>query len=331
MEMYSTLLPDVTDYEQYHTLHLLSQEIKQQYGAYFKRKKQQKEKREKILKERNHYKDIIEVEKEQKKCIKMESEDDVLVDCTLQWLNMLTKAQKEKVVDSIMKLQQVKIEPKPSSTSQEPFVPPPGKFRKEKPAEKIMEEEEEEKKKMENAVEAAGKKSVDDDMDTTTGDSTQVGKKEEDKSASSSKEVEAEKIIYRGVDVTKCERTSALRRLKECFPGYHHDDWSGFYNKGFPYPAQHHHMFWRKKYRQPSEPRGEHWHEIDENKLMDEYIKRRMNEELVQQLIDIAGVTCYECDDPQLHQIYQKEVEKRTEVSKQGLRNPDFSDRGTPA
>ena len=26
MEMYSTLLPDVTDYEQYHTLHLLSQE-----------------------------------------------------------------------------------------------------------------------------------------------------------------------------------------------------------------------------------------------------------------------------------------------------------------
>ena len=154
MAMYSQLLPDVTDYEEYHTLQLSCQQIRDNYAKYFtfKRLRKQPEERqqkiqEKHLKERNRYKEIIDVEKEQKKCIKMESQDDLLVDCTLQWLNMLTKTQKERVVDSIMNLQQVKKEPEPPSASQEPFVPPPDKQRKEKPEEKIKEDGEEEEKR----------------------------------------------------------------------------------------------------------------------------------------------------------------------------------------
>lgn len=114
----------------------------------------------------------------------------------------------------------MKKEPEPPSSSQEPFVPPPDKYRKEKSEEKIKEEKEEEEKKMKKAVEAANKATVDDDMDTTQDDSAQAGTKEKDKPASSSEKEVANKVIYDGVDVTECEHTSVLRRLKECFPGF---------------------------------------------------------------------------------------------------------------
>lgn len=159
---------------------------------------------QKKLQERNQYKEVIEVEKEQKKCIKMESQDDLLVDCTLQWLNMLSKSQQEKVVDNILKLKQVKKEPEPPQEEKEPFVPPPDMYRKEKSEEKIKEEEEEERK-MKTAVEAADKATGDGEMDTTEDDSTKVETKEEKATASSSKEGEAERIFYEGVDVTECD------------------------------------------------------------------------------------------------------------------------------
>lgn len=97
MAVYSQLLPNISGFEEFHTLQLEYQKIKKGYDNFFTFKnlrKQLEERKKKIqdkhLKERNKYKEIIEVEREQKKCIKMESDDDLLVDCTLQWLNMLT-------------------------------------------------------------------------------------------------------------------------------------------------------------------------------------------------------------------------------------------------
>ena len=85
----------------------------------------------------------------------------------------------------------------------------------------------------------------------------------------------------------------------------------------------HLHMFWRKKYRQPTPPQPQFWHDIDEAKLMEEYINRRKDEDVLEYLQEMARTTSYECDDPRLHPRSEEECNRRTQKAKPRLEN-DF-------
>ena len=80
--------------------------------------------------------------------------------------------------------------------------------------------------------------------------------------------------LYHGQDITGNEDDSIFRELSKCFTNNYYDEWSGFYNQGYPASSQHRHMFWHVKYRGNSEPRKDHWYTDSDKQLMEAYIAR---------------------------------------------------------
>lgn len=115
------------------TFHVLKKEI--QGAKKLLEKEHQKEKERHTPwqhEEHNPYKNIEEEVKEKKKRISMESEDDLLVDVAVQWLNMLSASQKKRVTSAIKIKEEPAEEGKKGSSSKEikeelksPYVPPP--------------------------------------------------------------------------------------------------------------------------------------------------------------------------------------------------------------
>ena len=74
--------------------------------------------------------------------------------------------------------------------------------------------------------------------------------------------------FYHGQDITGNEDNSISRELSKCFTNNYYEEWSGFYNHGYPASSQHRHMFWYVKYRETSEPHKDHWYTDSDKQLM---------------------------------------------------------------
>ena len=74
--------------------------------------------------------------------------------------------------------------------------------------------------------------------------------------------------FYHGQDITGNKDNSISRELSKCFTNNYYEEWSGFYNQGYPASSQHRHMFWYKKYRETSEPHKDHWYTDSDKQLM---------------------------------------------------------------
>ena len=281
------------------------------------------------------YKDIRDVEKEQKRCISMESDDDLLVDVAIQWFNMLNANQKSKVKQAI----EVKVEPteekessfkKEESKEKEPFVPPPEKRSQEKPEnEPTTENEEQGEAKASSQKREEAKQSTAEEGDKASSFKKEEAKKDEAKEKEDSSKGERSKPqeeFYQQYDITGNEHTSVLRKLENCFAYPECEKWCGFYNKGFPCYPEHKHMFWHKKYRlfDPHQfPHKHSWHQEEENVMMAAYLSRHQEQCLAMELPELAKKLEYGCCDPRLHPRYELEVQNRTLAAKNKL-NSDF-------
>ena len=238
------------------------------------------------------YKGIQDMEKEKKKSISMETEDDLLVDVAIQWFNMLSSNQKSRV----KKTMEVKVELLEESSLQQEeskqrnlFVPPP-------------------EPKQEEAKESSSKG--------------------EESKASSSKGEEAKESVefYKDYNITGNEHGSVLRKLEGLCSPPTCNKWCGFYNQGFPCYPEHKHMFWHKKYRSIDPhrtPHKHHWHTETEEFLLEQYLETHQGEHLTSTIPSLAKLLKYGCSDPRLHQRYEKEVTRRTVTARKKLED-DF-------
>ena len=129
--------------------------------------------------------------------------------------------------------------------------------------------------------------------------------------------------LYHGQDITGNEDDSIFRELSKCFTNNYYDEWSGFYNQGYPASSQHRHMFWHVKYRGNSEPRKDHWYTDSDKQLMEAYIARHKDEYPLSLLEDLRKEAVYGCSDPLLHLRAREQVDRLTEEAEKRLED-DF-------
>ena len=129
MERYPTLLDRVVDPEIYHTLHLECKTAKRKYDEHYRKKEEQEmpDPRQEPTRPDVTYKNVQEVAREEKKIIQFESNDGLIVNTALQWLNMMTTQQRQRIGEQFTRKQKVKIEEVEDDEVKEPLVPPPEK------------------------------------------------------------------------------------------------------------------------------------------------------------------------------------------------------------
>ena len=155
------------------------------------------------------YKGTIESLNVEDKHIILKSDDDKLVECTLQWISMCNKNVQKKIKERVVKEEakyeeeeeEIVVEEEEKDT-QEPHVPPGSSSEKEEPVPPDRSSEEEE----------SGEKKTDIQNDETAPE-----------------EKPAQRPYY-GQDITGNEDDSVFRKLKECFTDGYHGEWAGFYN-----------------------------------------------------------------------------------------------------
>ena len=103
--------------------------------------------------------------------------------------------------------------------------------------------------------------------------------------------------------------------LNDCFSDVHHQEWAGFYNRGFPANQEHRHMFWHLKYGATEENHYNMWFRIEEYDLMQEYINRHKDEDVLELLNDLRNRITYACSDPRMHPRAEGDCHKFTKIA----------------
>ena len=250
------------------------------------------------------YKGSIESLSCENKHIILETDDDKLVECTLQWISMCNKNVQKKIMERVVKQEakqeqeeEVKVEEEQQDT-QEPHAPPGSSSEKEEPVPPERSSEKEE----------SGEKEADIQHDDRA---------PEEKPA---------KRCYYDQDITGNEDDSVFRKLKKCFSDDYHVEWAGFYNQVYPASSKHRHMFWHVKYRVTMAPHENYWYHFTDDQLMTEYIARHKGQQPLEELEELKKTIEYGCSDPRLHPIHQelseeasKEAERRIDDDFQNL------------
>ena len=176
------------------------------------------------------------------KHIILETDDDKLVERTLQWINMCNKNVQRKIKERVVEKEakeeeeeeeEIDVEEERQDT-QEPHVPPGSSSEKEEPVPPERSSEKEE----------SGEKKTDIQNDEAA-----------------PQEKPATRLYY-GQDITGNEDDSVFRELKDCFTDGYHGEWAGFYNQGYPASSRHRHMFWHVKYRQVLSFHQNYWYHL---------------------------------------------------------------------
>lgn len=258
--------------------------------------------------------------------IAIETEDDLLVDCALQWFN---HNDSEAMHDTSPRPVEVKQEPAdeteaPDLESLNPFAPVPeaeedttkeeqaGASSSEEEVSQTAEVEIKVKEECSMEVEESSKEAElkkDDDMQP------QVGHSEE-----SEKPTKVEDNTYAGFDITGNEDDSVLRRLKHCFVNPNCAIWCGFYNQGFAAYPTHKHQMWHKKFRTTDMQHPHAKHAESEGNLMTEYILRHFNEDVITTLKELSTNTCFECNDPRLYTKIEWQMDRKSDRAETVLR-----------
>ena len=261
-------------------------------------------------------KEIEHMTPENKQLI-LETDNAVLIDCTVQWMNMLNNDLQQRILERVTtakkeiedeqdveKEEEIKKEPEvlpakvSMSTQTEPIeeVSQPGSSRqREEPASDESSRQREESKE---------EKNINDD-DTAP------------------PEKETPTQVWYGQDISGNEPDSVLRKLSDCFSDGYHKIWAGFYNYGFPALPSNRHMLWHLKYRKTTEMHLHSWYDISEEILMQEYINRHKDEIVIDLLEEIRAKTPYGCSDPRLHIRARQDVDKFTKTAT-GRHQEDF-------
>ena len=177
------------------------------------------------------------------KHIILETDNSVLIDCTVQWMNMLNEDLQKRILERVS------------------FV------KKEVEDEQDVEEEEEEEVKKEPEVPPTTKASISVQTDrpdeapqpgssqqrevpASTASSHQREEAKEEKSINDDDTAPPLKktatLVWYGQDISGNEEDSILRELSKCFSDGYHSIWAGFYNQGFPAFPNIRHMLWHK-------------------------------------------------------------------------------------
>ena len=246
------------------------------------------------------YKGTMESLNVESKHIILESDDDNLLECTLQWIKMCNKNVQRKIKERVVEKEakeeeeeeeEIVVEEEEQDT-QEPDVPPGSSYEKEEPVPPERSSEKEE----------SGEKKTDIQNDETAPE-----------------EKPAQRLYY-GQDITGNEDDSVFRKLKECFTDGSHGEWAGFCNQGYPASSKHRHMFWHVKYRKTRSSHKDIWYHLTDEQLMAEYIARHKDQQPLQELDELKNNIEYGCSDPRMRPLHQ---DKSEEASKEAERRID--------
>ena len=244
----------------------------------------------------------------------LETEDDALIECTVQWLSMYHKTIQKKIMERVVKKKEeeekdAKVEEDQEEPA-EPTVPAPTMSTECQTDESFLTNErigrysqEEEPVSPEGSVqpEESGEPQADIQKDDTA------------------PKPEPAKRLYYDVDITGNEDDSVFRKLEQCFPDGHYGEWAGFYGQGYPVSTKHRHMFWHVKYRKTQAPHKNHWYTDTDDQLMTEYIARHKDEYPLSVLEEIRNTCEYGCSDP--HFIH---INRNTQSRHQRMQNPEL-------
>ena len=245
------------------------------------------------------FKDTIESLNVEDKHIILETDDDKLVECTLQWINMWNKNVQQKIKERFVKEEAKQEQEEEESVveeeeqdTQEPHVPSGSSCEKEEPVPPEGSSEKEE----------SGEKNTDIQNDEAA---------PEEKPALR---------LYYGQDITGNEDDSVFRKLKDCFTDGYHGECAGFYNQGYPASSKHRHMFWHVKYPKTMSSHQDFWYHLTDEQLMTEYIARHKDQQPSQELDELKNNIEYGCSDPRMHPLHE---DKSEEASKEAERRID--------
>ena len=251
----------------------------------------------------------------------LETEDDDLIECTIQWLSMYNKTVQKKIMERVVKPEtkdeeeEVEVEEE-QQEPQEPIVPAPTSSESECQTDEsfLLGSQAGSSLQKEEPVPPEGS------LQKEESGEPQAEQKDDIQKDDAAPKQQPAKRLYYGVDITGNEDDSVFRKLAECFTDGYHGDCAGFYNQGCPASSQHRNMFWHVKYRKTMAKHPNHWFTNTDEQLMAEYIARHKDQLPLQELEELKNTCEYGCSDPRLHPRHQEHSE---EAAKEAERRID--------
>ena len=256
-------------------------------------------------------KEIEQLTPENKHII-LETDNSVLIDCTVQWMNMLNEDLQRSIVERVTFVKQEvndeqDVEEVEEEVQQEPEVPPTTTT----------------KVSIETQTGFPGDapqpgSSQQREVPTSTASSHQREEAKEEKGINvddTAPTQESATMKWYDQDISGNELDSVLRRLSECFTDGYHSIWAGSYNLGFPAFPNNRHMLWHKKYRQTNKPHAMTWFVIEETHMMEAYIQRHKDEQVTETLEDLKRDAEYSCANPRMHLRVREDVNCLTRIA----------------
>ena len=233
----------------------------------------------------------------------LETDNAVLIDCTVQWMNMLNEDLQKRIVERVTCAKkeaedEQDVEDQEQEIKKEPEVPPS----------KVSMSTQTEP--TENVSQPGSSRQREAPASDTSSRQREAAREEkninDDDTAPSVKKRPT--LVWSGQDISGNEVDSVLRELSHCFSDGYHSIWAGFYNLGFPALPSNRHMLWHKKYRQTNEQHRMSWFDIKEEIMMEEYVARHKDEKVLELSEDAKNNLAYSCSDPRLHIRARQEV-----------------------
>ena len=254
----------------------------------------------------------------------LETEDDDLIECTIQWLSMYNKTVQKKIMERVVKREakdeeeEVEVEEE-QQEPQEPTVSAPTSSEVECQTHESFLSGSKTGSSLQNKELVPPEGSL---QKEESGEPQAEPKDDIPKDDTAPKQEPAKRLYY-GFDISGNEDDSVFRRLGECFTDGYDGEWAGFYNQDYPASSQHRHMFWHVKYRKTMAPHQNHWFTNTDDQLMKEYIARHQNQLPLQELEDLKNTCEYGCSDPRLHPRHQAHSEEAAKEAERRL-DDDF-------
>ena len=194
------------------------------------------------------------------KHIMLETDNSVLIDCAVQWVNVLNDDLQKRILERVSFVKKEVEDEQDVKEKQEeqtePDVPPTTKVSMSTQTDFPDE-----------PPESGGSQQR--EVPASTASSHQREEAKEEKSINDDDTAPRVKapatLVWYGQDISGNEEDSVLRELSKCFSDGYHSIWAGFYNLGFPAFPNNRHMLWHKKYRQTNKPHDMTWFEIEES------------------------------------------------------------------